>query len=470
MCVILALIGLAAPLVALAIGGLFSRYAADDYCTASQVQMAGFVEAQSRLYVGWSGRFAATLLVTLVELIGPAVVPVLPSVALFGWLLATTWAIHEILNVLGRRVTLLASVLLATLVIFAALQTTADVAQVLYWQTGMLTYLAPLVLATVYVGWVAHVARTGTVRWPVAAGVSFALTFIAGGTSETFAAAQVTALVCASAIAYGVDPHRARGKVQASLFVGLVGATLALLILAVAPGNSVRQETGAQTPLSLALPRALEFTQGWLRLTFARPHAAVLLLLVGVPAAINAATQRPSPTQPRWLMLSLGILAAALALIACMLPAFYALGSNPPGRAQVVPQYVLVCSVAALGWFVGEATASTLAPILRASRTVGWVAAGGLVVLLVIGPLVMARDVLVQIPTARAYAAAWDQLDNEVRAERHQGMQDVTVRTLASTGMVQNLDFVGPNRNDWFNACVARYYDLNTIASTLSVP
>ena len=82
MCVILALIGLAAPLVALAIGGLFSRYAADDYCTASQVQMAGFVEAQSRLYVGWSGRFAATLLVTLVELIGPAVVPVLPSVAL----------------------------------------------------------------------------------------------------------------------------------------------------------------------------------------------------------------------------------------------------------------------------------------------------------------------------------------------------------------------------------------------------
>ncbi len=74
------------------------------------------------------------------------------------------------------------------------------------------------------------------------------------------------------------------------------------------------------------------------------------------------------------------------------------------------------------------------------------------------------------IPPARAYATAWDQLDSEVRAERNQGVQDVTVRPLASTGMVQNLEFVGPNRNDWFNACVARYYDLNTIASTLSVP
>src|SRR5216684_30321 len=68
---ILALAGQGAPLVALAVGGVFSRYAADDYCTAGQVQMAGFVEVQSRLYVGWSGRFAATLVVTLVEQIGP---------------------------------------------------------------------------------------------------------------------------------------------------------------------------------------------------------------------------------------------------------------------------------------------------------------------------------------------------------------------------------------------------------------
>jgi len=47
---------------------------------------------------------------------------------------------------------------------------------------------------------------------------------------------------------------------------------------------------------------------------------------------------------------------------------------------------------------------------------------------------------------------------------------DVTVRPLPATGLVHNLDFVGPDRHDWFNACVARYYDLNTIASTLSVP
>jgi len=164
-----------------------------------------------------------------------------------------------------------------------------------------------------------------------------------------------------------------------------------------------------------------------------------------------------------------GGVATALVIFACMLPAFYALGSNPPGRAQVIPQYVLVCSLVVVGWLLGTAAASRLGSILR-SAVSGWVALAGLVVLLGLGPLVMVRDVLQQIAPARAYAAAWDQLDREVRAERNQGVLDVTVHPLPSTGMVQNLDFVGPDRHDWFNECVARYYDLNTIASTLSVP
>jgi len=57
-----ALAGLGAPLLVLALVGVFSRYAADDYCTAAQVHLAGILEAESRLYVGWSGRFTATLL------------------------------------------------------------------------------------------------------------------------------------------------------------------------------------------------------------------------------------------------------------------------------------------------------------------------------------------------------------------------------------------------------------------------
>jgi hypothetical protein len=428
--------------------------------------MAGLIEAQSRLYVGWSGRFTATLLVTLFEAIGPRAFSVLPALALMAWLSAATWAAREVLIALGRGVPLWTSIVLATLVVFATLQTTADLPQVLFWQTGLLTYLTPLVLASVFVGCVARVSRSQTVRWPLAIAVSFVLAFLAGGTSETFAAAQITALALAWVIALMAGTHGR--SLRAMLLVGLLGALLALGVIAVAPGNSVRQETAAPSPLSIAVSQALEFTQGWLRLTFARPHAAVLLLLAGIPAAIGASTPG-ARLGWRWGLLAAAMMAAALIIFACMLPAYYALSSNPPGRAQVIPQYVLVCGVAALGWALGTAAGAGrrwIGP--RLAR--GWGALAALVALVAFGPALTVRDLLAQVEPTSAYAAGWDQLDREVRAERIQGVLDVTVRPLPSTGMVHNLDFVGPDRHDWFNACVARYYDLNTIASTLSVP
>jgi hypothetical protein len=130
---------------------------------------------------------------------------------------------------------------------------------------------------------------------------------------------------------------------------------------------------------------------------------------------------------------------------------------------------VLVCSLAALGWVLGTVIRAGR-PRIELHRAPGWAALLALVVLLALGPLLTARDMLAHIEPARAYAAAWDQLDREVRAERTQGVLDVTVRPLPSTGLIRNLDFVGPDRHDWFNGCVARYYDVNTIASTLSVP
>ncbi|HTD79857.1 MAG TPA: hypothetical protein VK898_19640, partial [Chloroflexota bacterium] len=137
----LTLAGVVAPLAMLAVAGWFSRYAADDYCTAGQVQLAGFLDAQSRLYVGWSGRFAATLLVTLAEVVGPAAVPLLPSIALLVWLSAATWAVFELACAFGWRLGLVPAAALAAVIVYATLQTTADMPQVVFWQTGTLTYL-----------------------------------------------------------------------------------------------------------------------------------------------------------------------------------------------------------------------------------------------------------------------------------------------------------------------------------------
>jgi hypothetical protein len=309
-------------------------------------------------------------------------------------------------------------------------------------------------------------------------GVPFALALLAGGTSETFAAAQLTALVVALATTL-VLGSRARGM----LLGALLGAALALVILALAPGNDVRQDTAARTPLQVALPEAVDFMRGWLRLTFARPHAIALALLVAVPALVAVFSTRSmsfiaSPLAvgshvadarglaPRPVIAIAAVLiGVALIVLACILPAFYALGSNPPGRAQLIPEYVVLSGVALLGWTLGALAAEPIRAALRQPVVAG-LSAFIVLALLALGPLLAARQTLAQLSAASAYATNWDRLDTQIRADRNRGVESVRVPPLASTGSIQNLDWLGPDPTDWFNQCVAGYYGVTSIAAT----
>src|SRR5438552_14945858 len=82
-----------AALVAYAYRGWFSRYTADDYCTAGLERVAGFVGAQINWYEAWSGRMTYYFVVGLVEYAGPGIVQVLPAIALLAWLVVGAWSL-----------------------------------------------------------------------------------------------------------------------------------------------------------------------------------------------------------------------------------------------------------------------------------------------------------------------------------------------------------------------------------------
>ena len=70
--------------------------------------------------------------------------PALPLAAIVVWLATLTWTFVQFrLEPLPTP-----SAVLAEVAAFATFQTAPDLPQSLYWQTGMLTYLLPLVLAT----------------------------------------------------------------------------------------------------------------------------------------------------------------------------------------------------------------------------------------------------------------------------------------------------------------------------------
>ena len=290
LCVILAL-----PLATYASVGAYARYTADDYCWAGVLRAEGFFRAQMLWYTGYSPRYAFTFLVNVAELAGPAIVPFLPTLAILVWVGVLAWMFRQLDVRLGLISDQVAALLLAELVALAALATAPDLAQSLYWQTGMLTYLLPLVLMTAFVGWVARAVRLG-LSGPVQWLVSLAITYVAGGLSETYLIPQNVALTLAVLVALVFRRDPMARHALPLLVAGLCGGVLASLTIVVAPSTALRVGgPPADLWLASAASIATAATQV-LRLVRYFPHVILLCLaLPGMVEAVAGPRREPPP-------------------------------------------------------------------------------------------------------------------------------------------------------------------------------
>jgi hypothetical protein len=415
------------PLLAYAWVGSFSRYTADDYCWAAILGAQGFWQAQVHWYTVYSPRYAFTFLVNLAELVGPPLVPFLPPLALAGWLAALTWSLSAVFT---RRT----ACVLAALVAFATLQTTPDRAQSLYWQTGLLTYLLPLILATVFLGWALRAPARG---WRLA--VSFLLTFVAGGLSETYLIPQNVGLTLACLVV----------KDRRHFVAGLAGGVASLATIVIAPSTSARVG-GSPADLWLASAAAVAtgvVQAGQLVLHF--PLTVVLCL--GVPAMLGAAGWLEWDARRHRVQLLVVTAIVALTLPFCFFPSFYAQNGNPPARSLIVPQVLLIGYLVYAGLFLSPL--ALRAPVHAVGLAVG---------LLALVPLGAAAATLPERATAARYAVLWDQEDATIR-----GMRDAGATRLLVPPLPPNLgeEFVTANPTYWFNSCVARYYRVDSIVA-----
>jgi hypothetical protein len=418
---------LVVPLLAYAWVGSFSRYTADDYCWAAILGTQGFWQAQVHWYTVYSPRYAFTFLVNLAELAGPPIVPFLPPLALAGWLAALTWSLSAVLR-------LRTAFVLGALVAFATLQTTPDRAQSLYWQTGLLTYLLPLILATVFLGWA---ARPGGGAWRHA--VSFLLTFVAGGLSETYLIPQNVGLTLACLVL----------KDRRQFLAGLAGGVTALATILIAPSTSARVGgSPADLWLASAAAVATAVVQAG-QLVVHYPLTVVLCL--GVPAVLNGLGWLEWDVRPHLRQLAVVTAIIGLTLPFCFFPSFYAQNGNPPARSLIVPQVLLIGYLVYAGQF--------LSPLAQRGPQL---ATGLALALLALVPLGAAAATLPERATAARYAVLWDQEDATIR-----GMRDAGATRLLVPPLPPNLgeEFVTANPTHWFNSCVARYYRVDSIVA-----
>lgn len=464
---------LAAAFGVYAVRGWFVRFTADDYCTAGVQRAAGFVGAQLYWYETWSGRFSYYFTIGLVELLGTWTTQVVPTLAMLTFVGASGWVVYPLARWQRWPNARSMSWLLGAAFVLVCLQGTPDVDQSLLWQTGMFTYVFPLILLMVYAGWLSRqVWRAHGGRSRTSLVLSSGLLFFIAGLSETSTAIQVTLLGLGTfGVALFLRGPR-RWPLTRLLGVGLVASLVGAIVVVIAPGNYLHELRVTGTIHGIAeLPDALkagvDFVGLFARAVQFRARAAVLVLLV-LAGVCGLNTARVSPglrargdvLRRLWVFPAIGG-AAWLLLMAAIVPGYFAQRWDVPERAQIVGVWVVAGAVALVGYafgeLVGQVSRQRALPFEWALAHSGWnfvlVALAFVIVTTIPGTVTV-------VATDAAYATAWDQLDATIRRRGANGEAVVVDHTLPRHF---NFDFLTTDPGLYPNPCVAQFYGIPSI-------
>ncbi len=441
---------------------------ADDYCNAAVFRNKGFWGAQKWIYATWSGRFSSTALIGTSTALGPHLIPFLPAMLMVGWLAATFWSMREILWALDWRRDVLSIAAASELIVLAALASAPDLGQSLYWQTGALTYLTPVILWTLCCGVAASAirrrAQTGTRLMNILLPL---LTFVAAGTSETAATTQVIVFTV-FAVLLAIHP-KSRTSLSKLVWAGFAGSVLGAIAVASSPGNVVReaalrQLNGGPLPpfviLGVAVARVAILTMSLVRRSW------MLILSVSLILAPQFPVNRSAEGRRRVFRLSGCALATSfLAVVGSALPAVFALGLPPPERSLFPGSWILLCAsvlvVSAIIARVVSFRGYKRQPLRGALVGLGL---GGLL----FSVSAIGLHIGHSVDGLRRQAAAWDSRDTHIRNERIRGNVDVIlapIETHWSSIDSAPLESAGADTEAWVNECVADYYSIRTVVT-----
>ena len=275
-------------LIALAIQmyvGSYTRPWADDFCTLSRLPLYSIWKGVAVRYMVWSGRFSATFLDFLFARFTPWFNPIQPGLVVVIWLIILFIALLQLTNIRRKRDRVSLTLLWASIILFATLYGSPIIAQSLYWSQGMHSVVPPLILMTLMVAIIGYRMKQpdksgGESDWMA---VIFVISLIAGGFSETFAGLQV--LIFATGLFFSFiipDPLSKKRLLRLSI-AGFAGSILALVIVAVAPGNKIRLSFLTPTTnifdiISIALGEFVNYVSSILK------NTGMVAALVGVVA------------------------------------------------------------------------------------------------------------------------------------------------------------------------------------------
>lgn len=463
--IIASLICLSVALLSLAYLGLFNRYLIDDYCVAAALRDEGFIGAQKFWYQTWSGRYTYNFLGAFVSLFGHQTTKILPTLSIIVWIFTIVWSIKQFNPKTFLPASTLSTLLAALLLIYATLQATPSLLQSFYWQAGMLTYLAPLIILTFYAGFIHYAAERNSrkIIWLL---ISAGITFFSGGLSETALALQTGGLLILIIVCLKSPEGSLRRAALSLLIAGFIGSMFSGFVQLLSNGNAIRQSLYPVHPswlsiVKLSLSETLNFLFTTIR-TKAPLSLSVSLLL---PFAIGFITiqesQLTTKIKQRLLLLAVLPLTAFVLVWCCILPSSYAMPYPPLPRVLIVPQYVLTIFCVTEGYVLGLTIGrlNTFNLNLKLIISIFIVAA-----VLIPGPLMAARRNYKIAGRIMPQAKSWDVADQMIKNAKHQGQGEIEIQNLAwfaeSVSAFEDFEMVEADPDYQINKCTERYYSL----------
>ena len=413
--------------------GLAIPASADDFCNRNNAFNGSALEAALASYQGWTGRFVSTFVLyhalRFVDLPQLATISsLLPLVlAAAAWLCASAFGARHFTDRLAIAAFLLVALVLGLHQLLG---------QVVFWATGGIVYLLPLLLLGAWLATMARLAQGAPARGGALGALLLGLA--CGNAIELVWAAL---LATGFAVLWHVRGDRQLVRHAA---LALAGAIAGGAILAAAPGNYHR---------ATATERSFELDIAWLAGEYQRMLGEVFAKAPGLGIGLVGLLAlglvlRPPTLVTHWRQRTLVALLLAVAAFASLLPVL----AVPPQFAPRNGFFLLVLLLLA-------AMAFALPPIL--AMRYGALALAGVAL---VGALLVPPRFAEDTQIAQILRSRWNERHHTLLAASAAGRNEVVLPRLAfyPRPTVHALE-LGDDPTRWDNKCVARYYGLTSV-------
>jgi hypothetical protein len=446
--------------------GTFSRYGSDDYCLSAFFLQDNLISAMIERYFIASSRYTNIIFIGLADkLLGWHNAAILPALMLALFVLGLYLMLKEIGEMIELRWTRLLIFLLSLLLVFFSVSQAPDLYETLYWRAGMTSHFVPLTFIPFFGTFLLRQIRKSKERSPSLwiQAVCFIVPLLIGGLSEPPTALMITILSLAISTAWLWSDIRSRRSILLLLFWSLLAALTALIVMALAPANSIRMET-PPPPFPELISRIISYPSFFIVDTL-RTLPIPTLISVAVPAVLfyvkyahsSESTSKEAPNR-LFILMILVLIFTYLFIMASFAPSAYG-QSYPAARGRFIGRLLLTGAFMTEGALLGALFSPIRIQFFQFTSVRGLAIFA--LMILALYPLRTAWRVFGEVPVYQQRAAAWDLRESEIYKMKAEGSQDLVVRFLRK----ERTQDLGDHANFRLNRCAAALYGVNSIVA-----